>query len=301
MLETIDGLADQEALRAEKRLVDEVDAAGKGLRRICRKVERAIRRRLRSGVADRWRALRASARSAWAVRLPWRPLRRRAPAAAPQAGGRPWDVAAWAAASRAPQRPVRAGAASRRSTPATAGFRARSRCSVGQNDSAACSAIDSDERDDETRPRRVLPDAANRRDGREPVAPAIDRSGVRRRDGRRGRGWSHESGAGTSSAAEGTRSCLTCTRLPSMTSRPAQNARTAAGSSRCSICEHARGERSLVVAVVHGNRALRDDRPVVECRGHEMHGAPVNAHAVRQRAAMRVEPRIRGAGAMDEC
>ena len=58
--------------------------------------------------------------------------------------------------------------------------------------------------------------------------------------------------------------------------------------------EHARGERRFVVAVVHGDGALRDDRPVVERRGHEVHGAAVDAHAVRQRAAMGVEPRIRG-------
>ena len=66
-------------------------------------------------------------------------------------------------------------------------------------------------------------------------------------------------------------------------------------------CEHARGERRLVVAVVHGNGALRDDRTMVERRRHEVHGAPVNAHAVRQRAAMGVETGIREATATDGC
>ena len=56
--------------------------------------------------------------------------------------------------------------------------------------------------------------------------------------------------------------------------------------------EHARRERILVVAVQHRDRGLRDDRADVDVRRHEMHGAAVDAHAVGERAAMRVEARV---------
>jgi hypothetical protein len=65
--------------------------------------------------------------------------------------------------------------------------------------------------------------------------------------------------------------------------------------------EHPRGQRRFVVARAARNRALRDDRPVVERRRHEVHGAAVKAHAVGERAAMRVQSRDRKAAATDGC
>src|SRR6185503_20346145 len=42
------------------------------------------------------------------------------------------------------------------------------------------------------------------------------------------------------------------------------------------LFQHARSERRGVVAGAHRHRRLRHDRPVVELRGDEMHGAAVD-------------------------
>ena len=86
-----------------------------------------------------------------------------------------------------------------------------------------------------------------------------------------------------------------------MTSRPAQNHRTTARQQPVLDREHARGERRLVVVVAHRHRRLRDDRPAVDVGRHEVHGAAVDAHAVGERAAMRVQARDTPAAATDGC
>ena len=65
--------------------------------------------------------------------------------------------------------------------------------------------------------------------------------------------------------------------------------------------EHARGERVLVIVGVHRDRALRDNRAVIEIRGHEMHGAAVDAHAIGERAAVGVQARDRREATKDGC
>ena len=54
--------------------------------------------------------------------------------------------------------------------------------------------------------------------------------------------------------------------------------------------EHARREARGIVVVAHRHGPLRDDRAVIDVVGDEMDGAAVDAHAVGERATMRVEP-----------
>src|SRR5687767_15452238 len=53
--------------------------------------------------------------------------------------------------------------------------------------------------------------------------------------------------------------------------------------------QHARGEARRGVVGTHPHGRLGDDRPVIEVRGHEVHGAAVNLDARGKRARMRVE------------
>ena len=155
------------------------------------------------------------------------------------------------------------------------------------------------ERDDQASPRRrgAQRSRCHRRERRSSAGLV----GRWRRGGGRVRGRVHGSSAGTSSVASGTASCLTWTRLPAMTSRPAQNARDGGRQQAMLDREHPRRQRRLVVALQHRDRALRDDRPMVECGRHEVDGAAVKPHAVGQRAAVRVQARDRKAAATDGC
>ena len=78
-----------------------------------------------------------------------------------------------------------------------------------------------------------------------------------------------------------------------MTSRPAQNHWTTAGRSTCSCASTRAASVASSSSSQHGHRRLRDDRAAVDVRRDEMHGAAVDAHAVGQRAPMRVQPGIR--------
>ena len=55
-----------------------------------------------------------------------------------------------------------------------------------------------------------------------------------------------------------------------------------------------RREGRLVIAVVHCDRSLRDDRSVVDILRDEMDRAAVHLDAVGERLSVRVEARIRG-------
>ena len=56
--------------------------------------------------------------------------------------------------------------------------------------------------------------------------------------------------------------------------------------------EHAGGERRLVIVRPHRHGALRNDRTHIDVRRDVMNAASVNAHAVGECAAMRVQARI---------
>ena len=67
------------------------------------------------------------------------------------------------------------------------------------------------------------------------------------------------------------------------------------------LSQHAGGERRGVVAGAHRHRGLDDDRPVVELRRDEMHGAAVHLDAGGKRALMRMRGRETPAAATDGC
>ena len=92
---------------------------------------------------------------------------------------------------------------------------------------------------------------------------------------------------------DGTRSCLTWTRLPSMTSRPVA-VRADRRRQQPMLDRRARAPR----ATPRRRRRARRTAPCAmigprsTSRRHEMHGAAVDAHAVGQRAPVRVQARI---------
>ena len=51
-------------------------------------------------------------------------------------------------------------------------------------------------------------------------------------------------------------------------------------------------QRLRIVAIAHVDPCLRDDRSMIDFGGDEMDGAAMDARAVVERTAMRIEPRI---------
>ena len=91
-------------------------------------------------------------------------------------------------------------------------------------------------------------------------------------------------GAGTRASARPGRSGRPAGRARPV-SAPASSAATGAGSSRCSTGVDPRQQRRLVVAGQDRHGLLRDDRPAVERRVHEMDRAAGDGHARGQRVA----------------
>ncbi len=305
VLEAIGGVADQEAVRAEEHRVGEIDARRQHDGRCGRRIGRTAQLSLRppalcwplpvaasafagsaSSGADGDASViaglagatigggaaalrcRASASLAAPVSLAWR-----------SAG----TAAAAASRSASPAAPVPRAPSTRLDRP-----QRPHRCSNSDRTSATSSAV-------RTRYAVFVAPSAMR-------VGACDAMRGHRKDDRGLRaefGRDHRGSDPFTPVAPG--ASMTRARPSSTTTRPAQNQPTACGSRRCSVVEHARGERGRVVAGQDGHLGLREYRPAVDVGGDEMHGAAVTRRADRRARAGACRRPDRRAAATDGC